>query len=296
MTRYLTNRGDGEHPLESALPAVETPELTESQQATEDARIADAPQTGEPNQREPREPRRSVDHEADWSALNDKEVPRHDRYADENSPWPTPARVVPSTPTNANPSFADYAAPQQDRPGFADGTDAEDVAAATGEEPKDPEVTYTAPEGPVAGEGAYMVRPPTEEATGVTSPVGDLHNDPADARPADTYEEAKAVSEQREGRLAEEEVGYHEPDAPEPIPIVDGQSVVGLAVQGEDPAAATGAGGAGAPESGDEEMEMPAGNASTEAWREYAIAQGTPVEDAERMSRDELRDFYTQGE
>lgn len=70
------------------------------------------------------------EHEVDPDTLNPKEPPRHDRYADENSPWPTPERVVPSTPTNANPDFADYARVVQDRPGYADGTDKVEVEQA----------------------------------------------------------------------------------------------------------------------------------------------------------------------
>lgn len=36
--------------------------------------------------------------------------------------------------------------------------------------------------------------------------------------------------------------------------------------------------------------ERPAGNASTAAWREYAVAQGMPAEEAEQLGRDELRE------
>lgn len=38
--------------------------------------------------------------------------------------------------------------------------------------------------------------------------------------------------------------------------------------------------------------EQPAGNASTEAWREFALAQGVSVEELDGKSRDELREQY----
>lgn len=38
--------------------------------------------------------------------------------------------------------------------------------------------------------------------------------------------------------------------------------------------------------------ERPAGNASAETWRAYAVAAGMSREEAETLSRDELRDRY----
>lgn len=40
-------------------------------------------------------------------------------------------------------------------------------------------------------------------------------------------------------------------------------------------------------------LEPPAGNASGEEWRAYAISQGMSSEEADSMGRDELRDRYT---
>ena len=44
----------------------------------------------------------------------------------------------------------------------------------------------------------------------------------------------------------------------------------------------------------DESPELPAGNASADAWREYATYYG--VNDADAWSRDELRDHYLSGQ
>lgn len=40
--------------------------------------------------------------------------------------------------------------------------------------------------------------------------------------------------------------------------------------------------------------DRPAANASTAVWREYAIAQGVPAEEADAASRDELRARFPQ--
>lgn len=40
--------------------------------------------------------------------------------------------------------------------------------------------------------------------------------------------------------------------------------------------------------------ERPAANASTAAWREYAIAQGVPADEAADASRDKLRARFPQ--
>jgi hypothetical protein len=39
-------------------------------------------------------------------------------------------------------------------------------------------------------------------------------------------------------------------------------------------------------------VEQPAGNASREAWAEFAIASGAPAAEVEGKTRDELRDHY----
>lgn len=38
--------------------------------------------------------------------------------------------------------------------------------------------------------------------------------------------------------------------------------------------------------------EKPKGNSSEEAWRAYAVTQGMSQEQADGMSRDELRDYF----
>lgn len=49
----------------------------------------------------------------------------------------------------------------------------------------------------------------------------------------------------------------------------------------------------GEPDSGSSDSsDKPAGNASTEAWQEYAKSQGATDADVEGKSRDELRDTY----
>lgn len=40
----------------------------------------------------------------------------------------------------------------------------------------------------------------------------------------------------------------------------------------------------------------PAGNASTEAWREYAVLKGVPAEEAEAMSRDQIKAKFNENE
>lgn len=99
--RYLTNRGEGDHILE-ATPAPVDLSGSEPTPAAE----ADRPQTtgmgadytySSGNQDE-------VDHEVDWSGLHDKEVPRHDRYAAENT-GVIPQRVIPGGITNAHPDY-----------------------------------------------------------------------------------------------------------------------------------------------------------------------------------------------
>lgn len=95
--RYLTSKADGTHPLEADLAPVdgkseETPDV-------EPIGVTDVDLTynAEPD---------PVDHEVDTSGLHPMEVPRHDRYADENTAEPTPERVIPGGVTNAHPDFS----------------------------------------------------------------------------------------------------------------------------------------------------------------------------------------------
>lgn len=48
----------------------------------------------------------------------------------------------------------------------------------------------------------------------------------------------------------------------------------------------------GAPAAPAEPGEPPAGNASAEAWRAYALTQGVSAEDAAGATRDELRERF----
>ncbi len=89
-------------------------------------------------------------HEIDEDTLGAKEVPRHDSYAQENLGEPSPARLVPYTPSGGNPSY-----PGDKTPGFGDEpdaperveeapdgeacADAETVEASTGDQPAEAE-------------------------------------------------------------------------------------------------------------------------------------------------------------
>lgn len=108
--RYLASRDpDALHPVEAELPAVEGEHaglnagLTEADADAEAARVADLPVVGGES---PVYELADYDIEIDPATLNPKEVPRHDRFASENS-GVVAERVVPHTPTNANPSYAD---------------------------------------------------------------------------------------------------------------------------------------------------------------------------------------------
>ena len=45
-------------------------------------------------------------------------------------------------------------------------------------------------------------------------------------------------------------------------------------------------------EAAPEGVGQPASNASTQAWREYAVAAGMPLDEADQMSRDQLVAHY----
>lgn len=279
--RFRTNKGEGEHVLDQTdrpdtgrepsegygIPGGLTDKMREAEAERLDE--ANLPVAGEyvdgvgPNYLNPRDPNDDApDNIGEHGSMN---PPRHDRYADENSPWPTPDRVVPSTPTNANPSFADYEVPVQDQPGPA----------------KDAEVTYEKPDPPLAGEGSFIVREPTEEATGVTSPTGDEHNDPTDARPEgiDTYQQAKETAAEHGGTIKD----FGDP----PIPV---------AGEGSEPA------GQPTPEEAAEtnpDVEStddpgpPAKSALKAEWVDYVVANYEITrEDAEAMTKDELVSTY----
>lgn len=186
---YKTTKTDGEHPLEDPGTALDAEHgglsggPTEEYLAAERARAeadpigvdtVDLTYNAEPD---------PTDHEVDTKDLHPMEVPRHDRYADENTPEPTPERVIPGGVTNAHPDYS---------------VDADGV--------------------------------PGPPASGMTT--------------------AASLST----------TGYTEPSKPEP----------------------------------ETDDLLPAGNASAEEWRAYAIAQGTDPETAAAMSRNELRDFYTE--
>lgn len=191
---YLTTKTDGEHPLEDPGTPLDgehaglTGGPTEEYLAAEKARAEAAPvgvDTVDLTYNADPDP---TDHEVDTSDLHPMEVPRHDRYADENT-GRVVERVIPGGVTNAHPDFS------------------------------------------VDQDG--NVGPP---ATGLTT-TSDL-----------------ATS----GGPTEIEVTE---------PAADGEDV--------------------------EYVEVPAGNASAEAWREYAIAYGLDPVVAEGMTRNELRDAYT---
>lgn len=115
--RYQAQRDpdavETDHPLNEPVVKVEgehagvTGGLTDAMREAEERRVANMPQVGPEADRTYHAVQDPEVHEADTSSLSPKEPPRHDRYADENTGDPTPERVVPSTPTNANPSLAD---------------------------------------------------------------------------------------------------------------------------------------------------------------------------------------------
>lgn len=187
--RYLTSKTD-EHPLDSTPTPVEGEHAgipggpTEEYLAAEEERRNAAPVGVQDVDLAYNATPDPVNHEVDTSELHNMEVPRHDRYADENMPGPTPDRAIPGGVTNAHPDFSVRDGGEVG-PGHAGLTTTADLS--TGAKPED------------AGE------PEADEAT-----YGDL----------------------------------------------------------------------------------PAGNASTEAWREYAISQGMGPDEVEQLSRNELRDLY----
>lgn len=292
------------------------------------------PYVDPPTYFDPRDP--NDDAPEDLDSYGKGNPPRHDRWADENSPYPTPDRVVPSTPTNANPTFADYQVPTQDRPGRADGADAEVVAESLGEEvgedgPRKPVVSFEHPPPPIAGEGSFVVREPTEEATGVTSPTGHPHNDPAEARGEgmDSYEQAKVAAAEHGGTVKD----YSTEDNPIPaIPVAgtgseppgvqppEENAEAGAVPTGDAPAPVgevTGPGGdlpytgpantgstttdAGAEVSadatvttGEDEEEAPPPRSAVKAdWIEYVLRNyETDLETVSAMTKDEIVETY----
>lgn len=276
--RFQTNKGEGEHVLNQldrdpsqggepdegfGIPGG----LPKDHQEREEERLALIPEGGGgeyadgigPNYLVVRDPQDDApDNLDEHGSMN---PPRHDRYADENSPYPTPDRVVPSTPTNANPSFADYDVPVQDRPGRA----------------KDAEITYEKPSGPLAGEGSWETREPTEDATGVTSPIGDEHNDPTGDRGADTYQESKEIAAEHGGTMKD----FGDP----PIEIA-GEGAEPPGVEPDPPVVDD-------EETGDEEAPPPAKSALKAEWIEYALANyETDLESLNAMTKDEIIETY----
>lgn len=291
--RFLDSRDsdpDAVHPLEATPVELEGEHVgipggtTEAHDKAETERVKNLPEVGGES---PLYEFAPTDIEVEEDFKGTKAVPRHDRYADENSPFPTPDRVIPSTPTNANPSYADYAVPTQDRPGFADGTDAVNVAEALGEdveadedgnvEVAEPEVTYEVPEIVKAGEGGWVTRDPDEDATGATSPIGDEHNDPEDNRIADTKAEADAITGPGEDEAAAVEASKGEQD---PAPVMgyqDGEEE-GSTVAVPMPEAEDG---------------PPARSALKSDWVTY-VSENFEVseDDAEAMTKDQLIETY----
>lgn len=109
--RYLTTKTDGEHPLEDPGVALDGEHAglsggpTEEYLAAEKTRAeadpvgvdtVDLTYNAEPD---------LVEHEMSTEGLHPMEVPRHDRYADENTGRVT-ERVIPGGVTNAHPDFS----------------------------------------------------------------------------------------------------------------------------------------------------------------------------------------------
>jgi hypothetical protein len=260
--RFTTNRGEGEHVLDAPVSPVEGEDagipggLTDEMREAEAKRLANLPVVGKVNDpyayhHAPRDPNDDApDNIDDYGSMN---PPRHDRWAAENTGF-APDRVVPSGPTNANPSFADYDVAVQSEPGKA----------------KDSEITYERP-AIVAGEGAWATRPTTDEATGVSSPIGDQHNDAFDNRAADTYDEAIALAASHGGTIAD----YGNP----PIEVSN---------EGSEPPQEE------EKEAGAEDDDAPPAHSATKAeWVDYVVANFEVERDEiEAMTKAEIIDTY----
>lgn len=99
--------------------------------------------------------------------------------------------------------------------------------------------------------------------------------------------------EQRETELAERTLAGDEPVPDVVAELADG--ALDRKVDAADPDAEAntrgqGAALAAAPATGG---DRPKGNASQEAWADYAVSQGMTRDEADALSRDELRDRYT---
>jgi hypothetical protein len=164
--RYLTNRGGdvAEHILEAANPGVQNmpePDLPDP---------ATLPQTAGMGADYSYQPGHdTTQHEMDTSGLHDKEVPRHDKYASENT-GDNPDRILPGGITNAHPDFTvGDAMPAAEAPEPAAPVGIEDgksVPAAAPEQDPTPPVAGTAPE-------------PSD------TPIGDAAQAATEAPPAD---------------------------------------------------------------------------------------------------------------
>lgn len=98
--RYLTNRGEDTHVLEADLPAV-TNEHVVDDEVDPSTRPQTTGMVGDYTYQPGHDP---AEHEMSTAGLHDKEVPRHDRYAAENTGI-VPQRVIPGGITNAHPDF-----------------------------------------------------------------------------------------------------------------------------------------------------------------------------------------------
>lgn len=192
-TRYLTNQGGDVHILEQVQPGVAESEdagvpggLTDAARAVEAARVEAAPQTEGMVADYTYNPIfDALLHEMPVDGLHPMEVPRHDRYAAENTgdvPW----RVVPYTASNANPSYAEGES----------GIGAVDPRTVAETEPQAPDA---APEHPGIEDGVTVVDapPPAEPAAAPPAEPGpaDIPPPPAESTPTETVPDSGPATE-----------------------------------------------------------------------------------------------------
>lgn len=308
--------GDG-HPEGFGIPGGMTDEIREADARRQENLPVGGEYVDPPPSFNPRDP--NDDAPDDFDTYGSMNPPRHDRYAAEHTGI-RPDRVVPSTPTNANPAFANYERVVQDRPGRADGADAEAVADVLGEdEVAEQSTRFERPQIPTAGEGGFVERQATDEATGATSPTGDPHNANGDEDTPGTFAEAKEIAASHGGVMrdndAEEIPPMGEGSEPpwqtpvderedggataEPINPPDDAPAPRIqadVVGDETTAADHSVESAGDAElaDGEEYVNQPAKSAVKEAWIEWAVASGANREEAEAMTKADLIETYGQ--
>lgn len=148
-------------------------------------------------------------------------------------------------------------------------------------DPKDSDFLPPTNAGKANPHGSEVVAPGIHAVETQVVRAGAVASDAGAQSAAETKHAAALLGGQQVTKV----VGVAVPDleARGPLGLSDpGSAAVGAAQANDDGAAAD----ASLP-------EVPAGNASKDAWREYALATGAAEADIEDLTRDELRDRYT---